>query len=358
MDAETFKAHFMTGLSHQQSGNFDQAKAVWQQLLDARPDSAEALSQLGLARFWSGEQEAGLADMRQALEMAADKAPIHYHLASLLLELGNQGEAATHLAAAGRHAGDNGMLVGLIVDDLNRLDQTPTALEIAETAVSGAPDDARLQAAYAKALLAAGRIAAAGTAAAAAYEAMPADPFVLEAYAAAMILAGRSDETAAALATIENMPSEMLERAFIVIARLLEANGDYYRAYRFHESLVAGGTDTLSVMVDFARLAMAQGAVDDADRALDRVLRRSPDMAPALMLKGEVHLRREDPAKGIPALRRALELNPSLVDCYRLMADHAPGSLTDADRHALLALSADADLPDATRQKAASLLDR
>ncbi|MBB4210107.1 tetratricopeptide repeat protein [Rhodothalassium salexigens DSM 2132] len=356
MDADTFKAEFLTGLNHQQAGQYDAAIAVWNRLLEARPDSAEALSQRGLSQFWAGDQEAGLADIHRALDMATDKAPIHYHLASLLLERADQTRAVDHLLAAGRGAEDNGLLLVMVVDDLIRLDRADAALALAETAATSHPGDARTQAALAKALLAQARIEAAATAAAGAYERLPFDPFVLEAYAAAMMLADRQKETQAALSTIERMPSEMLERAFIVIARLLEANRDYHKALKFYQALVQGGSDTLSVMVDFARLALPQGELEAARATLDRVLKRTPDLATALMLMGEYHLRTGGPAKGVPLLRQALASNGALVDCYRLMQEFAPGSLTDGDREALRALATDATLPTATRDKAGGLL--
>ncbi len=259
-----------------------------------------------------------------------------------------------HLRQAAAAAADNAALMTLVVDDLIRLGRLDDAAEAAGSMAAEETVTPPGRALAAKAALIAAQPAKALELAAAAHAANPFDPMVLEAYGAAAILVGDTAAEAAALDTAAQMPPELCERLFLIWAKLLEINGCTGQALGFVRSLAQAGSDSLTVLVDHARLALAEGAVEEARASLDRALKLSPQLASALLLLGEVHVQQGQPAKAVPVLRRALNDNPKLVDAYRLLA--RLDALNSADQQRLSALAADPGLAASARRSAADLL--
>ncbi len=69
-----------------------------------------------------------------------------------------------------------------------------------------------------------------------------------------------------------------------------------------------------------ARVASAQGRLEDALKSLDRIPDSSPIAAQARLLAGQVELARHHARAADQALRRALELDPSHIQTYRELA--------------------------------------
>lgn len=349
--AESLTERLMTGLKHQHEGAYDRAIAQWQAILADHPNHMGALAQLGVSLFWSGQREAGLAKVAEAVAAQPDVAALHHHHATLLLEMQRMADGLDALTKAGALAQDNPMLLSMIVDDFIRLGRTKEARRLAR-AERG--DDPRLLAARAKALIADRLPEEALAIAVDAYERAPMDPFVLEAYGAAAILAGQDAKTADILALAERMPAELCERLFLVWARLLEANAAYRPAFDFLNALVASGSDTVAVLIDHARLGLALDKVAEAKHSLDRVMRANAHIPTVHLLLGDYFLRKGQLAQAVPALRAALDGNPFLVEAYRLLAQC--GALLDQDRAELAQLAESPALSPAARKTAQTLL--
>ena len=84
----------------QRTGDLDTAASVWQQVLSAKPEDAEALQRLGLIALGRGELDLAAARITAALAQRPDEPRDHYALALVRQDQGRPGEAINHLRRA------------------------------------------------------------------------------------------------------------------------------------------------------------------------------------------------------------------------------------------------------------------
>ena len=77
-----------------QLGRASQSVETFRGLLGKYPDDADSWMGLGLALFWSGEQEEGVAALTRSTDLRPDFAPAWFNLGRALDKLGRHGEAA------------------------------------------------------------------------------------------------------------------------------------------------------------------------------------------------------------------------------------------------------------------------
>jgi tetratricopeptide (TPR) repeat protein len=87
------EAHTNLGVTLQDLGRLDEARASHVQALDLKPDLAEARSNLGNTLHKLGKLEAAEASYKQAIALRPDNADAHYNLGNMLKEMGRLDEA-------------------------------------------------------------------------------------------------------------------------------------------------------------------------------------------------------------------------------------------------------------------------
>jgi len=84
----------MLGNAYLQLGRASQSVETFRGLLRSYPDDADSWMGLGLALFWSGEQEEGVAALTRSTELRPELAPAWFNLGRALDKLGRHREAA------------------------------------------------------------------------------------------------------------------------------------------------------------------------------------------------------------------------------------------------------------------------
>jgi len=77
-----------SAIAQHQSGHIPQAKALYQQILQADPNQPDALHLLGLIEHQQGDSARGLALMQQAIQARPNDASFHFNLGNLYQDLG------------------------------------------------------------------------------------------------------------------------------------------------------------------------------------------------------------------------------------------------------------------------------
>ena len=83
-----------------QSGKFDVAAAIYDELVAARPTNAGLLMNLGMARYMAGHPDQALPVLRKAVRLNPSLGPASLFLGASLLDLGQFAEAAVSLQRA------------------------------------------------------------------------------------------------------------------------------------------------------------------------------------------------------------------------------------------------------------------
>jgi predicted Zn-dependent protease len=83
-----------------QSGKFDAAAAIYDELVAVRPTNAGLLMNLGMARYMAGHPDQALPVLRQAVRLNPSLGPASLFLGASLLDLGHFGEATVPLQRA------------------------------------------------------------------------------------------------------------------------------------------------------------------------------------------------------------------------------------------------------------------
>jgi len=71
-------------LDHHQRGRTAQARAIYQRVLSAQPNHAEALNLLGLLAAGAGHADDAIDLVRRAVAASPDNPAYHFHLGTLL----------------------------------------------------------------------------------------------------------------------------------------------------------------------------------------------------------------------------------------------------------------------------------
>src|SRR4051812_12295915 len=93
---------------------------------------------------------------------------------------------------------------------------------------------------------------------------------------------------------------------------------------------------SIAARMDLARSLLARGALDESERLLRQLLNETPALAQAHALVGGIHIQRQQWRQGAVVLRRALELDPSLVAAHIDLATCLFNQLRSEEAHAHL----------------------
>ena len=131
-------------------GRRDEAARAWARALEYNPDHAEALSDLGGAKFYSGDAK-GMAMMRRAVKLQPSHARILNNLSNVLAFTGDHAGAFEFMQKAAKLDPKPTYLFNLAQCHLNFTNDRKRAVELLEQAVEKAPDEAQMVGALANA---------------------------------------------------------------------------------------------------------------------------------------------------------------------------------------------------------------
>ena len=138
----TLEKVLQIGMRHHQRGRIESALRIYNDILDAIPDCADALHYKGMIHHQIGDSEAAVALIRRALELAPAYPAAINNLGNVLRETGCLEEAREQyrkaLKISPEHV-DTLVNMGVVHTDLNEL---PEALEYLEKAITVDPEHA------------------------------------------------------------------------------------------------------------------------------------------------------------------------------------------------------------------------
>lgn len=97
---EALAARAAEGKAAMEAGRFDRAAEIYGELARAYPDDGGLQMNLGMARYMSGDPEAALAPLQQAVRVQPSLAPASLFLGAALLDLGRTKDAVAPLERA------------------------------------------------------------------------------------------------------------------------------------------------------------------------------------------------------------------------------------------------------------------
>jgi len=145
-------ALYNLGVIAQQNGRGDDARSLYEQSLAVRP-RAEAHTNLAQVLMAQGQQEAGLAHLRDAVELAPENPTWHLNLAGALMTAGQSAAAADELRAALESEPDQPAVRIELIKLQQALGRHADAVATAEAGLTIAPESADLHALAAASLL-------------------------------------------------------------------------------------------------------------------------------------------------------------------------------------------------------------
>ncbi|MPY70171.1 MAG: tetratricopeptide repeat protein [Alphaproteobacteria bacterium] len=98
--SDDIERNLAAALDHHGAGRLDEAAALYERVIEAAPDHAAALHNLGVVRAQSGDPAAAIALFERALAAKPDYPQAHLNLGSALRETGRLEEAAEALGRA------------------------------------------------------------------------------------------------------------------------------------------------------------------------------------------------------------------------------------------------------------------
>jgi Flp pilus assembly protein TadD len=176
----------------------------------------------------------------------------------------------------------------------------------------------------------------------------PKDPAPRAALANVYVAEGRADLAENVLieakVQLANDPA-----AYPMLGTFYLTRGDNPKALTEFASLAKDHPDDLRVRKSYAQLLILDGRIDEAANLTDEILKRTPQDADGLILKGEVLLHKEKPDEALQVLQQAVKgaaTNP--VGHYQLgMANLAKGSVNQAESEWREAVRLNPNLTDA-----------
>ncbi|OLE31572.1 MAG: hypothetical protein AUI36_29585 [Cyanobacteria bacterium 13_1_40CM_2_61_4] len=144
-DPANFEAHRLLGLSYAQEQRFPDAVAHLEKAVNLRPESPEALTDLGNICLEGHEREKAISALARSVTLEPDQAPVQYTLGTMFLEAGEDQKAALHLGLARTYGlKHSGVLLNLGRVYL-KLHRTAAAVDVLEELLQVSPGDWRRQ---------------------------------------------------------------------------------------------------------------------------------------------------------------------------------------------------------------------
>jgi len=274
----------------------DAARSV-AELMQRHANDAELLVQRGRLELAANDAGAAVRDLRQATQVAPKLAAAHYYLASAELaeldsarnssgETSTLGRARTELQTALSLAPDYPEALFKLTDLKIRTGEGRAAISDLDAFVSANPGSIR------------GR----------------------ELLAAALAASGRTAEATETFHRLIDIDPERAESHY-ELGVSLQSTGKTAEAIREFEAGLALAPDYADPMTQLVLLDLAAGKPASALERVNQQIARAPQSGPLYDLLGLVQAARNDVAAAEAAYRRAVQLQPSLVDAHVRLAE-------------------------------------
>ncbi len=314
----------------QQAGDFDGAIGAYREFLKLRPDVAMAHSNLGAALAHTGHYQEAVAEYREALRESPNNAGIQLNLALAYYKMGQYQPAIDHLTAARRSLPDNDQATLLLADCYLRLGRNADVIALlqplaARPAVSMAVDymlgtalirDKRPEEGQvlverilknggsAEALLLMGMtklmvsdFAGARADLEKAVQINPDLPDLYSYYGAALMRTGDTPRAAEAFQReLRSNPNDFNAQLYTGV--LLKQDQDYANALPHFERALDLRPGDAGVRYQIATIHAANGALDQARRELEAIVKESPRFTEAHVTLATVYYKLKRKADG------------------------------------------------------------
>lgn len=127
---------------HHQQGRLIEAESLYRQVVEAGPDAAAALGNLGAALRGQGKVQEAIICYRRALALEPTKAPLHFNLGNALRDTGDSGGAADAFRRALEIDPEYVEALNNLGDALSVLNRSEEAVDCFERALRLAPQRA------------------------------------------------------------------------------------------------------------------------------------------------------------------------------------------------------------------------
>jgi len=337
-----FDAQHLLGVVALQTSRLDEAEQLLSAALTLNPKFAAAHNNLGNVHLRQGRSEAALACFQKAVQLQPSYADAHFNAGNLQRVAGRLREAAQHFqrAAAGNAKWLEAQLnLGATLLDLG---DTRGAVKAFETAVRLKPDHVDALSNLGAALLESGELQRARETLA---RALKIDPRSVGARMNEGIVLARLGLVDAARQALGQAARSAPDHPAVPLnlGTLLHESGLHQEAIAQFERAASLDATSIAARSGLALALQATGRTQEAQACCQALLRDHPDAADALLLQGRLNLARHDPAGAEAALRAAVAAQPGNAQAlYELGHLHMQaGRWRDALHHYQRATQAD-----------------
>ena len=106
-------------------------------------------------------------------------------------------------------------------------------------------------------------------------------------------------------------------------AKHLMAEGRFAEAAMVYKMLVQAVPGNPGLLLNLGMAQHLAGDEASAIPSLEAALKLQPELRPALIMLGDAYLKRDQPAKALPLLRKAAALDPGQMDVQRMLVQAA-----------------------------------
>ena len=302
---------FQKAIGRHQDGRLDEAAVLYNQLLEALPDHADALQLRGVVDLQRSGFEEALRRFDRVLSLQPDHGPAHVNRTAALIGLGRPEEALVSAERALVFAPQSLAAYNNMASVLNQIGRSAEAVETCDRALALGLSDGKLHLHRAAALIYVQRFEDAIAAADRAIEIDPAVPDAHGYRAHALTQLSRMAEAAASH-----------ERALVLAPH--SAQGHFSRALALqfagdHIKSIESCDRAIALQPAFPEAFQAQATAlhslerhDEAIADLDRALELQPEFAAAYALRGMCFGATKRPERALADLEVALEIDPGL----------------------------------------------
>ena len=301
------------------AGQFDDAKARAEKVLESAPRNVEAQTLLANAHAGLKDLDAAVAQIEEALKIAPDRSGSYSNLGTLELSRGRKDAAEAAFLKAVELAPQSAP-AHLALGTFYWLTTRATAAEASfKKALDVAPRDPLTNRVIASFYLASNRRPEAEGPLKTVYEVVktPASAFALADYYA---VEGNDSASRAVLEPLLN-DRKAATSANVGLASLDFREGNRDAAYRRLTAVLSTEPNNLPAMLVKTSLLMTEGKTEDALGVAVAAAEHHPDSAPALFMLGRVQAVRKQPDAAIVTFQEVLRLNPRASEAKVALAN-------------------------------------
>jgi protein O-GlcNAc transferase len=338
----------MEAIAHLKAGRLDEAAALLQGIVDARPENWQGLHLLGLIAYRQGDLERAAGLIRHCLDVHPNLAEGYSDLGVVLKDLGELDDAQIACEKAIAIKPGFPPAFSNLGNVFKALGQREDAADCYRRAIELEPAFAEAHANLSSVLLMMGDMEGALINARRAVDLAPNHPETLIAHGHALRMAGLYGDAMAAYRRVIELKPDFAP-VYSDIGCVLQETGHLLDALQFHQRAIALGPDYAEAYSNLGITLRQLGRNSDACRAYDAAIALKPDYAEAYSNLGVVLEAGGKHNEAAASYRRAIELKPDLLHPYVNLAGALweQNNLADSIALQAKALTIDPDHPTA-----------